>query len=350
MTAADNQSFEWLRARLDQQPHSVDDKARELIWADSGESLAVARNAGSLIEIFVVGPPLHATSSVLDGHLEHQTWTTSTGAALPATRIILPGSVNLPGVAAFICAELLANGLTLDPQTAFTATEPVIVQLMRHEAVGNQVLTGLAGELLALDALTRHASSPESVVDGWFGHAPSSRDFQLGPVGVEVKTTTGSSSTHTVQGFHQVEVGHPNGDEPETTLYVLSIGIRWLSTGTTSGRTIPSLVDAIVGRLPAGAGTHFLARLQQYGGDAGIGYDHEQDRDKARFARPWFATFERLYDMTDDRIHVLRSRDVQDVTHIDPASVSFRVTLPSQVNGDINPITGIEGIARSLTQ
>lgn len=350
MTDATYQSFEWLRERLDQQPPSADDKARELIWVDTKESLAVARNTDNLIEAFVVGPPIHARSAVLDGHLEHNTWTTSAGVALPATRLILPSIVNLPGVAAFICAELIANGVAIDAQMAFTATEPVIAQLMRQDTLGNQVLTGLAGELLTLDALTRHSTSPTSAVDSWFGYAPSSRDFQLGPVGVEVKTTTGTSSTHTVQGFHQVEVGHPSSDELETALYILSIGVRWLPIGTTEGHTIPALVEAIASRLPADAASLFLARLHQYGGDAGVGYDHEQDREKIRYARPLFPTFERLYDMTDNRVHILQSRDVQDITHIDPGSVSFRIALPTQVNGDLNPTNGFKRIVPVLTR
>lgn len=350
MTDATYQSFEWLRERIDQQPPSVDDKARELIWADSKESLAVSRNTDDLIEAFIVGTPIYARSTALDGYLEHNTWTTSAGADLPATRIVLPSTVNLPGVAAFICAELLANGVAIDAQMAFTATEPVIAQLMRQDTVGNQILTGLAGELLTLDALTRRSTTPASVVESWFGYAPSSRDFQLGPVGVEVKTTTGTASTHTVQGFHQVEVGHPSSEELETTLYVLSIGVRWLPMGTTEGHTIPALVESIASRLPADAASLFLARLQQYGGDAGVGYDHEKDREKGRYARPLFPTFERLYDMTDDRIRILRSRDLQDVTHIDPGSVSFRITLPTQVNGDFNPATGFKKVVPLLTR
>jgi hypothetical protein len=343
------QSFEWLRAAIEQQPPSKADSGRTLVWANGSKSLALARDPNGTIELFIVAPRLQAGMTAVRLCLTHQSWTTSDGADLDASRLVLPDAANLPGVAAFVCAELLANGLEADPQPAFTATEPVIMLLLHEAAAGNQVLTGLAGELLTLEALTRHSATPDEVADSWFGHGASSRDFQFGPVGVEVKTTTTSSSTHTVQGFHQVEVGHPANGEPETMLYVLSVGVRWLAIDSQVGRTIPSLVDSILGRLSADAASRFLARLQQYGGDAGTGYDHDRDREKPHYARPWFATFERLYDMTDERVRVLRSEDVQGITHIDPASVTFQIRLPEQVDGNLNPLSGIEQIAQALT-
>ncbi|MGW8564767.1 PD-(D/E)XK motif protein [Isoptericola sp. NPDC055881] len=345
----ETQSFEWLRAAIEQQPRSKAERGRTIVWADSHKSLGLARDPSDTIEVFVVGPRLLAGTTAVSECLSHQTWTTSDGADLEANRLVLPDAANLPGVAAFVCAELLANCLETDPQTAFTATEPVIMLLLREAEVGNQVRTGLAGELLALEALTRHSTAPDQVVDSWFGYGPSSRDLQLGPVGIEVKTTTTSSSTHIVQGFHQVEVGHPATGEPETRLYVLSVGIRWLAVDSQVGRTIPSLVDSILGRLSTDAVYRFLARLRQYGGDAGTGYDHERDRERLSFARPWFATFERLYDMTDERVRVMRSKDVEGITHIDPASVTFQIRLPEQVDGNLNPVSGIEQIASRLT-
>lgn len=350
MSSTSDQSFEQLRSSLENQPPAAMHSARELLWATDSKTLAVARNADGVIEVFIVGPPLSVASAELGDNLEHQTWTTSAGAELPATRILLTGDVNMPGVAAFICAELLVYGLNRDAQRAFSATEPLIVQLLRADAVGSQILTGLVGELIAIDGLTRHSRSPEWVVENWFGHAPSSRDLQLGSVGVEVKATTTSSSTHSVQGFYQVEIGHPASDVPETALHLLSVGVRWLPLRTTSGETIPSVVDGIVARLPGVAAEKFLARLRQYGGDSGRGYNHHRDRDNAHFCRPWFPTFERLYDMSDHRIRVLKGSDMAGVAHVDPASVSFRVTLPTHVHGDLNPISGIEAISRYLSR
>ena len=54
--------------------------------------------------------------------------------------------------------------------------------------------------------------------------------------------------------------------------------------------------------------------------------------------------------MTDDRVRVMRSRDVEGITHIDPSSVSFRIALPRQVDGDVNPLNGIEVIAKHLLE
>ncbi|MFP3714513.1 PD-(D/E)XK motif protein [Puerhibacterium sp. TATVAM-FAB25] len=342
MTSA---TFEALRARLERHPPAAAQDLRELVWADGQRSLAGSRDVNGALEVFIVGRALQAITPTLKAVLHHQVWQTSTGESLDANHIVLPDEANFPGVAAFICAELLANGLVADPQTAFARTEPVIAALLQREQIGSQVLVGLAGELLLLEALTRHAKSARWVAATWQGSAPSSRDFQLGPVGVEVKATTSASSTHSVQGFHQVELGHPDGGEPETDLYLLSVGLRWLPPTTDGGTSIPRLVDTIASRLDPEAQDQFLARVRQYGGDAGIGYDHARDSTDVRYSRRFLPAFERLYDMTDERIRLLRSNDVEGRPHIDPASISFRVVLPAQVNGDLNPIVGIEPIA-----
>ena len=53
----------------------------------------------------------------------------------------------------------------------------------------------------------------------------SNRDFQLGRVGMEVKTTTASSSTHRFENLKQLEPGYPEVGEQEDFLYVASIGL-----------------------------------------------------------------------------------------------------------------------------
>jgi len=70
---------------------------------------------------------------------------------------------------------------------------------LRNSDAPNRVLMGVAGELVVLNALARSASSANvlGVVESWCGSVPSSRDFQLGSVGLEVKTTAGSVSDWT---------------------------------------------------------------------------------------------------------------------------------------------------------
>lgn len=341
-------SFEWLRAKLEQHPYAPRPGQRDLIWADPIHSAAVARDENGSIEIFIAGREIRATTAILRETLQHQSWANMDGDPLQANRLVLPESSNLPGVAAFICAELLANGLQSDPQEAFSRTEPVVAALLYRQMLGNEVLTGLAGELLLLEALTRQDSDPDVVVECWYGSVPSARDVQLGPIGVEVKATTGPSSTHAVQGIHQVELGHGVRGEPETALYLLSIGIRWLPGEAVGGTSIPTLVEEIAGRVASETRERLLARLRQYGGDAGIGYDHVHDQQEPRCSRRFMSTFERLYDMHDRRIRVLRRSDVDNITHVETDSIMFRVALPRQVDGEINPTTDMEPIAKRL--
>lgn len=350
MTHDDTESFEWLRSMIDRHPRATSPGARDLVWADAIHSAAVARDHQGSIEIFLVGEPIRPTAVALRDTLQHQEWTTVTGELFAANRMVLPEASNLPGVAAFICAELLANRFAADPQGAFARTEPVIAALLFQQQLGNEILTGLAGEVVLLEELTRQAADPDAVAGSWFGSVPSSRDVQLGEVGIEVKATTGSSSTHSVQGFHQVEVGHPVGDVPETALYLLSIGVRWLPAEATGGTSIPQLVDQVAARLSAQEHKRLLARVRQYGGDAGVGYDHANDRSEPRYARRLLVTFERLYDMGDKRIRVLRSSDVNGVPHVERDSITFRIALPPQVDGDLNPTTDLARIASKLLE
>lgn len=345
MTRDEIESFEWLRRRVEQHPRATSPDTRAIIWADAAHSAAVARDHQGVIEIFLVGDSIRPSTAVLRDALQHQEWTTATAGVILANRMVLPEASNLPGVAAFICAELLANGFAADPQGAFARTEQVIAVLLFQQQLGNEILTGLAGELVLLDELTRQAADPDGVAASWFGSTPSSRDVQLGEVGIEVKATTRASSAHSIQGFHQVEVGHPVTDVPETALYLLSVGIRWLPPEATGGTSIPRLVDQVADRLSGEERRRFLARVRQYGGDAGVGYDHANDRGEPRYARRLMVTFERLYDMSDERIRVLRSSDVDGVPHVERDSITFRIALPPQVDGDLNPTTDLVRIA-----
>ena len=80
--------------------------------------------------------------------------------------------------------------------------------------------------------------------------------------------------------------------------------------------------------------------MTQYGGDAAIGYDHERDMLKTRYARRFYFRFERMYDMSDTRLQLLTSRHLAGLTHMDPGSVNFRVVLPDRVRGALNPTNG----------
>jgi hypothetical protein len=344
-------TFERLREQVAALSPASESDARELVWADEQRSIAIARDPRARIEIFVIGDELEASIRSVRECLVHQRWTASDGSAIDATRVVLPADEHFDGVATLVCAELLRTGVAEDPQRAFTATEPVLALALRRAVVGDEVLAGLIGELVLLEALLRQApiNSAQEILRGWTGHVPSSRDFQLGDIGIEVKTTMLPSSTHAISGVHQVELGRSVGGVAESSLFLLSIGIRWLQPGAPGGTTLPQLVEAIVATLHSEEDVaQFLARVRQYGGEVALGYDHGSQAATPRYQHAVELRFERLYDMTDNRVRVLRSQDLTAFDHVEAASVQFRATLPRQIRGDINPVNGLSSIADAI--
>lgn len=333
-------SFEWLRERLPGIPPAETESERELTWLDGSRAMAVARDTGGHLELFLPGPALTATVKSVADSLSHTTWWLKEGKPLEANRLQFAAAPHFDGVVAFLCAELIENGADTDLPGAFASSEPAIALALSRAALGNEVLVGLAGELFLIEGLTGAvpAGSADRVVAAWSGSVPSSRDFRFGTTGIEVKTTTGTGSKHHVQGLHQIEVGHADEGAPETGLFILSLGIKW-SGADESGTSIPTMVDRIVARLAPDVAQSFLKRLAQYGGDAGSGYDHERDRYVATYARPFRTRFERLYDMGDPSIRLPRSGDLETFEHLDKGSLSFRIDLPRQVRGDVNPVS-----------
>ena len=313
--------------------------------------MAVARDPGGRLELFLVGDRLQATLSHVADNMQFQEWTAVNDVRLPANRLLLPSDSYFSSAAAFICTELIEAEYSTKHQVAFSRVEPLISMLLRRVELGDNVLLGVIGELSLLDALTRLAPPEEvaELVQAWKGFAPSARDFQIRRVGVEVKTTISDVSVHHIQGFHQVELGHAIDGVPEEKLYLLSLGFAAVPESTQGGISVPSLVDLISARVESDqVRTGFTARVRQYGGDAAIGYDHTTDRDRPRFSRRLVPMFERLYDLADERLKILRRADVQSYTNVDADSLEFRIDLPSQVTGELNPITGMRSIATAL--
>lgn len=354
MTKAHSKTYEQLKAFVgDLEPASAAD-VREIGFADSTRTIALSRNHECRVELVLSCEHLQATRPIVDLAMDFSPdWKSSNEGSFPANRIVFPGDMFFDSAAAMICVELIEAGFADDPVNAFAAVEPLIEKFIAGgNMIGDQSLMGLYGELVLLDALTAHADSADSgrLVDSWLGWRPSSRDFQLGSIGIEVKTTSGSTSRHHIQGFHQVEVGHPVTDVAETSLQLLSIGLSAIPEGQDIGQSLPSLVEQIRQRLPAGAAQDaFLDRVQEYGGDAGAGYNHLRDQAKTRFQTRFVLAFERLYDLADDALHILRRPDISPFTHVEADSVEFNLDLPFPFRGTVNPVSGLGPIASALT-
>jgi hypothetical protein len=186
------------------------------------------------------------------------------------------------------------------------------------------------------------------LVESWFGFTQSSRDFQISTVGVEIKTTSGSSSSHHVSGVHQCEVGHGVNGQIEDDLILVSLGV--LESGEDSDYTfsLPQLVDDIVDMIrnadhsnPANAVAEFLSKVAAYGVDSELGYEHETMRSRERFQRKYSLKFCRGYDLTDPGVQILSSDDVRSRPNVELDSLRFRINLPVSVTGDLNPTMGI---------
>jgi Putative PD-(D/E)XK family member, (DUF4420) len=348
----DNRTYESLRELIGEITPSSRELDRSIVWADENQVVGLARDQYGRIEVFTVCREFTPITSVVRGCLEFQRWYVKGGSELEANRFVLPNGAHFDAVAALICVELIGAGASSDPITAFHITEPVIALALKRAALSNESLVGLAGELAFLNALLRTAApgSCDDVLAAWTGSGHSTRDFQLGVVGIEVKATTGSSSHHFIHGLGQVELGESVDGVPETSLFLLSLGIRWLDTPT-GGYSLPDLVDSVAEQLPDSTSRQFLFdRIQQYGGDAALGYNHKSDRSKPMFQRRFELKFERLYDLTDPEIRILRRPIIQGLDHMNGDSISFRVELPTQVRGDVNPISGLAKITQTVLQ
>lgn len=328
----------------------ADPTQRDIHWATDRKVVGVSKTGANRTEIFLAGPLLEPVSHSLREIVDFQSWWRNRAGepAFEANRIVLPEAGHFDRVAAFLCVELLRNGADEDLALAFVRTEPILELTLERLRPSDQSLLGLAGEMLFLAAACDAAddSNVASVVGGWDGWRPSLRDFSWGRTGVEVKTTTGPTSTHTVQGTHQVE---PDTDNGEEQLFLLSVGLRPIDPHTNTV-TLPGLVERILSRL-ATAGVEpdtFLVRLREYGATSGFGYDHRTMSADPAFTVAFEVGFVRAYDMTDENVAVIRSEDVAEHPHVSPRSLRFAVQLPVTVSGDVNPTVGLHQAATAI--
>ena len=337
--------YEDLRERIADAVASPQDDARDVVWTTGDQQLGFARSPKGAIELFIVGDPIETGRPKIARHLEHRDWAAN-GVAIGANRLLLPNEPHFDRVAAFICAELQLNGVDEHPATAFRRSEELIELALSRGSVESEALVGLCGEMLFLQALMRakRTLAASILLHDWAGYRPSSRDFQVGPVGVEVKTTTRGASEHHIQGPYQTELGVPVDGVPETGLFLLSVGLLWLPPDHPGAFTLPSIVSELIDHLSQHDRSEFLRRVRGYAGSADDGYEHGAQNLAPEYRRPFETTFVRMYDLTDDRIRLPRSADLNEMDLV-PDSVSYRIRLPVQVRGTLNPVVGLAASA-----
>ena len=332
---------------------------RKVEWLTQAQVVGLARTHDGRIEIFLSGPELEPVSRTVRDSIEHQTWHREAGEqSIDANRLLLPAAGHFDQVAAFLCTELLRNGADEDLGQAFKKAEPVIELAITRLMLSDQALLGLTGELLLLGALLGRADDDQVgyITGSWYGWRQSTRDLSLASIGVEVKTTTRATSTHHIQGVHQVELqDDPDGEGTEESLFLVSIGIQWADPAQSNTFTLPLIVDSIINRIDDALGPTaadvvetFLSHVKEYGTDREVGYDHRTMSASAVFQRPFITRFVRAYDMTDPSVEVLRSDDIVPRHHTDITSVTYRINLPNQVRGDLNPVVGLNTVAKAI--
>lgn len=340
------------------QPASSDDE-RHIDWCEGNGPIGLARDYRGRIEIFLEGPGLEPRFSRVRSAIEHQRWFRAGGSELVANRILLPAAGHFEQVAAFLCTELLRNGANEDLPRAFGVTEPLIEIAITELLMADETLLGLCGELFVLQSLLRAVRDRDVrlILDSWKGYRETARDFQVGPEGVEVKTTTRQTSSHQFSGIHQMEVGHGVDGAEETGLTVVSLGLEWVDDREPDSTTLPELAEQVINWVQQAAGSaapgmiaEFLDRLTDYGAAAAIGYDHRTMAAHTRFNRRMRLRFARGYDMTDPAIRLLTTDDLRARPLVDANSVRVRVNFPDRVTGDVNPVAGLATCASQITR
>lgn len=348
------ETYESVLEQITSLPKAPAGGVRDIRWIGGTSSLGAARDETGRLEIFLAGTPLVPFSPRLRDAVQYHDWHRADGEILRANRILLPALGHFDHIGAFVCVELLRNDVKQDISRAFRKTEPIIELAVKRLEISDNLLIGLAGELLILHSLVHQAADPYvgRALLAWDGWRRSKRDFAWEQTGVEVKTTRGTGSTHHIQGIHQVDTYHGEVEDGviEDRLFLVSIGIFNAEPG---GNTfsIPQLVDRILARIEgSGFGNladKFLSRIVEYGSESGFGYDHKTMYRDAPFTNEFGITFCRAYDMSDPLIHVIRHSAMASYPQIISGSVRYTVNLPPVISGQ-NPINGPNQIANLI--
>jgi hypothetical protein len=346
-------SYEEVLGKINAVPAGMTGDDRTITWLTEAQVVGLARNSSGHLELFLAGGQLKPRTGIVKSAIHYHSWHRDTQPPLSANRIRLPALGHFDQVGAFIAAELLREKADANLERAFAVTEPLIELAIKRLEISENVILGLVGELFLLDALCRRADDlyVGPIVQAWDGWRRSARDFTWKGSGVEIKTTTRTTSSHSIHGVHQVEPVPATDDVPgEARLFLVSIGLHQADPNVLA-LSIPSLVESIVERLTAtgtsGSVAEFLTRVAMYGSESGIGYEHATMAKEAPFTTQFTVTFVRGYDMADPAVEVLRRDVVVAHQHVDAQSLTFRVDLPATISLE-NPIAGARRVAEAI--
>ena len=346
-------SYEEVLDQINAVPAGIAGEDRTITWLTDAQVVGIARNGRGHLELFLAGDQLKPRTTTVKSAIQYHSWYRENQPPLSANRILFPALGHYDQVGAFIVTELLRERVDANLERAFTVTEPLIELAINRLEISENAILGLVGELLLLDALCRRADDMHvgPLVQAWDGWRRSARDLTWQGTGVEIKTTTRTTSSHAIHGVNQIEPAPATHDAPGEARFILvSVGLS-LADPNVPALSVPSLVNSIIERLTAsGAGgvvDEFLRRVATYGSESGIGYEHTTMANEATFKTPFNVTFIRGYDMADPAIEVLRHDDVVAHQHVDAQSLTFRMELPATINIE-NPVSGARRVAERI--
>lgn len=349
-------AYERLREQLEQVSRPERREDRRTLWVVD-RLLGLAITATGTVEILLVGDQLHPASQIVRRHMQYARWRIEeVGIEVAANRIVLPAQPHFLSLAALIAVELTRCGLHCRDmlKEAFRLVEPLIELALQRTMLTEEHIVGLMGELLCLEVLLDAVDTPElmsPVLDMWRGYT-GSRDFVIDDIGIEVKTTRSTMSSHKFSGLHQVEPSQA-GDVHERKVYLLSIG---LTASAGEGQSLPELVERVVRRLGGTAQPNtsawtplqkrFLTEVANYGRADSLGYDHDTMAREDVYNVRFRSTFTpRLYDLSDPDVRILR-REFLESTHVSADDLQFRLELQDF----ITPANPAANWAQSITQ
>lgn len=194
------------------------------------------------------------------------------GRVFPALRLSSPTTPHANRSMAHVAYEL-ARKLEASPglsnEELFSEIGWVLVLLGAHHGLlSMERQKGLAGECFLLRDLLVQARQqgvgPHVVLQRWWGHDTSKRDFSAQGIAIEVKTTGNDERLHQINDMHQLDP-----QDPSEKLYLYSIGLKFDPTGPIKLPTaIQNVVDQLVhadGSPHIEARSLFQAQLSRYG-------------------------------------------------------------------------------------
>lgn len=349
-------TYEQIAGLLEQLASPAETDQFHVEWLEPNR-VAVGRDVRERHALLIVGPQIDARDEVVAQSLRYGTWRSTSGEMVTANLLHLPRGDAFRTATAAIAAELFRRGIDARPSHGvFIEVEPFIALVLRRVLLPDDFVLGLVGELLVLrDLFVALGSKLRGIEDPtvvWRGWQRQPRDFVLGPLSIEVKTTGLNVSRHTISGLDQIE---PRRLEDQATeeLFLASIGLR--RAATAGGLSISGLADEIVGMLREGRdggdepATKFVDRLSQYGPEGFQGYRHPEMREQESYSQTFTTTFApRIYDMGDRNIQIIRRADLaREFPLVLPHSIRYSLELPGSVPGSIeNPRTDIESFLR----